>query len=263
MQPGDTAAYRIAVTRLDQESAEVLMEIVGGSAPLTGTDGQAGSGARSRTTGATPDGDGRLGQHRDAAHPAGPVPAGGVDEHRSERPRPSSTARSRGRRSSRPAATQLVQAAERQPGATAASIATVLAELGAWELDPRRDADELEAAAAAVPGAGCWALPYPVAERLARPADLDVDGLAVVSATRPAAPAAWLELRLGRGHLDGRRRLAAATPSADGLAGPLAQASLITDLALTPADDDGADDAPLSLVLPCWTLLGMLDRAMT
>ena len=36
--PGDAAAYRIAVTRLDQESAEVLMEIVG-LATLTGADG--------------------------------------------------------------------------------------------------------------------------------------------------------------------------------------------------------------------------------
>ncbi|MDA8047233.1 MAG: acyl-CoA dehydrogenase family protein [Actinomycetota bacterium] len=31
VHPGDAAAYRIAVTRLDQESAEVLMEIVGGA----------------------------------------------------------------------------------------------------------------------------------------------------------------------------------------------------------------------------------------
>jgi alkylation response protein AidB-like acyl-CoA dehydrogenase len=30
IQPGDAAAYRIAVTRLDQDSAEVLMEIVAG-----------------------------------------------------------------------------------------------------------------------------------------------------------------------------------------------------------------------------------------
>ncbi len=28
IQPGDAAAYRIAVTKLDQDSAEVLMEIV-------------------------------------------------------------------------------------------------------------------------------------------------------------------------------------------------------------------------------------------
>jgi alkylation response protein AidB-like acyl-CoA dehydrogenase len=37
--PGDAAAYRIAVTRLDQDSAEVLMEI-GGLASLPGADGR-------------------------------------------------------------------------------------------------------------------------------------------------------------------------------------------------------------------------------
>jgi alkylation response protein AidB-like acyl-CoA dehydrogenase len=36
--PGDAAAYRIAVTRLDQESAEVLMDILG-LAGLSGPDG--------------------------------------------------------------------------------------------------------------------------------------------------------------------------------------------------------------------------------
>jgi hypothetical protein len=35
VRPGDTAAYRIAVTRLDQESAEVLMDI---AAELPATD---------------------------------------------------------------------------------------------------------------------------------------------------------------------------------------------------------------------------------
>ena len=39
VSPGDTAAYRIAVTRLDQESAEVLMEIIGLASP-SGPDGR-------------------------------------------------------------------------------------------------------------------------------------------------------------------------------------------------------------------------------
>jgi alkylation response protein AidB-like acyl-CoA dehydrogenase len=34
VRPGDSAAYRIAVTRLDQDSAEVLMEIIGCGAPV-------------------------------------------------------------------------------------------------------------------------------------------------------------------------------------------------------------------------------------
>ena len=42
VSPGDTAAYRIAVTRLDQDSAEVLMEILGLAPPsgLAGPDGR-------------------------------------------------------------------------------------------------------------------------------------------------------------------------------------------------------------------------------
>ena len=31
---------------------------------------------------------------------------------------------------------------------------------------------------------------------------------------------------------------------------------------LEPLDDDGADDVVLGVLLPCWTLLGMLDRAL-
>lgn len=52
--------------------------------------------------------------------------------------------------------------------------------LGAWDLDPRRDADELEAAAALCRAAGYRAVPYPVAERLSGSLDPEVDALAVV-----------------------------------------------------------------------------------
>ena len=81
----------------------------------------------------------------------------------------------------------------------------VLSELGAWELDPRTDADGLEAAAALCRSAGYWALPYPVAERLAKPADLDVDGLIVVADNRPSGAVAGLELRWAAVSLDGTR----------------------------------------------------------
>ena len=40
--------------------------------------------------------------------------------------------------------------------------------LGAWDLDPRGGVDELEGSAALCRAAGWWALPYPLAERLAR-----------------------------------------------------------------------------------------------
>lgn len=151
----------------------------------------------------------------------------------------------------------LAQAANADP-VRRAEIATVLGGLGTWELDPRSGPDELEAAAAACRGAGWWAAPYPIAERLSRPAGLSVDALVVVSETRPAAAAACLELRLGTVGLDGRRSLATAKPSA----GPVGLATLVTDLDLIPVDHAGGGDAPLYLVLGCWTLLGMLDRAM-
>ena len=43
-----------------------------------------------------------------------------------------------------------------------------------------------------------------------------------------------------------------------GAAGP----AFVAELELSAIDEDGAGDVALGLVLPCWTLLGMLDRAM-
>ena len=63
---------------------------------------------------------------------------------------------------------QLVQQAEAKPDIRESLVGPSAGELGAWELDPRTDADGLEAAAALCRSAGYWALPYPVAERLAR-----------------------------------------------------------------------------------------------
>src|SRR6187401_1978311 len=81
---------------------------------------------------------------------------------------------------------QLVAQAEAAPEIRESLVAPVLSELGAWELDPRTDTDGLEAAAALCRSAGYWALPYPLAERLAKPVDLAVDGLIVVADNRPS-----------------------------------------------------------------------------
>ena len=148
----------------------------------------------------------------------------------------------------------LVQQAEAKPADREALVAPVLAELGAWDLDPRTDPDSLEAAAALCRSAGYWALPYPLAERLARPADLDVDGLTVVSAAAPEGAVAGLEHRWAAVTLDGHRSTAVATA----VTGPAFTAAL----RLTEIDAAGAGDVALGLVLPCWTLLGMLDRAI-
>jgi 3-oxo-4-pregnene-20-carboxyl-CoA dehydrogenase alpha subunit len=149
---------------------------------------------------------------------------------------------------------QLVQQAEAKPDLRESLAGPVLSELGAWELDPRTDADGLEAAAALCRSAGYWALPYPVAERLAKPSDLDVDGLIVVADNRPSGVLVGLESDWATVSLAGERSRVVGR----GPAGP----GFVAELELAAIDDHGTDDVALGLVLPCWTLLGMLDRAM-
>lgn len=153
---------------------------------------------------------------------------------------------------------QLVQSAELDPDARRRSIAPVLEDLGAWQLDVRAGVEELEAAAALCRTAGSWALPYPVAERICRPAGLDVDGLVVVAGTAPAAAVADLEMRWAAVTLDGRLSVATTRP----LGQPPRKSAFVTGLDLEPLAGDGSADVALGLVLPCWTLLGFLDRAM-
>ncbi|MGV0793162.1 acyl-CoA dehydrogenase family protein [Mycolicibacterium sp. XJ1819] len=148
----------------------------------------------------------------------------------------------------------LVQQAEAKPELRESLVGPVLAELGAWDLDPRGDTDGLEAAAALCRSAGHWALPYPVAERLAVPAGLDADGLIVIAGNRPAGPVVGLETRWATVDVGGTRSMV----TGQAAAGP----AFVTELQLAAIDDAGADDIALGLALPCWTLLGMLDRAL-
>ncbi len=149
---------------------------------------------------------------------------------------------------------QLLQEAEAKPTTREALVGAILNELGAWDLEPRTDPDSLEAAAALCRSAGYWGLPYPVAERLARPVGSDHHGLVVVADTRPAAALAGVELRWAAVTLDGRRSEVVGM-------GPIT-AGFVTELELGVATGQDAADVPLALVLPCWTLLGMLDRAL-
>jgi hypothetical protein len=149
---------------------------------------------------------------------------------------------------------ELVQRAEAKPDIRESLVGPVLAELGAWELEPRTDADGLEAAAALCRSAGYWAVPYPVAERLAAPTDLDVDGLIVVADRRASGAVAGLESRWAAVAMDGTRSKVTGV----GAAGP----AFVAELRLSTVDDAGAADIALGMVLPCWTLLGMLDRAI-
>lgn len=147
---------------------------------------------------------------------------------------------------------ELVQQAQADPQSRGALITGILDGLGALDLEPRADADQLEAAAALCRSAGYWAVPYPIAERLSRPSDLEVDGLVVV-AQRPQAAIGGLTERWAAVDLDGNR--SNATPGAP-------QAAFVADLELSPLDADGSKDLALALTLPAWTLLGMLDRAL-
>ncbi|OBF98366.1 acyl-CoA dehydrogenase [Mycolicibacterium flavescens] len=149
---------------------------------------------------------------------------------------------------------ELVQQVEAKPEARESLVGPSLAGIGAWDLDARTDADGLEAAAALCRSAGYWALPYPVAERLAAPTDLDTDGLIVVAGNRPAAAMGGLESRWTTVTLDGTRSIVTGM----GPVGP----GFVSELQTTVLDDQGAADVALGLVLPCWTLLGMLDRAI-
>ncbi|SEP10745.1 acyl-CoA dehydrogenase family protein [Trujillonella endophytica] len=153
----------------------------------------------------------------------------------------------------------LVQQAEADPDRRQ-TVAAALADLGVWELDPRGDGDELEAAAAVARSCGSWAVPYPVAERLARPPD--ADGLVLVDEARPQAAVAGLGLRWAAVTLDGRRGPAVPREAT----APPRTTAFVTGLDLGPLDDGGAGDrageVALALALPCWTLLGMLDRAL-
>jgi len=153
---------------------------------------------------------------------------------------------------------RLMQLAEGNPEQRESLVGRVLAELGAWDIDPRRSVDEAEAAAALCRSAGYRAVLYPIAERLCRPTDLEADGLLVVDPVVPSAPVAGLSLRWIAVDLDGRRsiatpRAARANPRNDGF---------VASLELQPLDDAGANDVAIGLALPCWTLLGMLDRAI-
>lgn len=149
---------------------------------------------------------------------------------------------------------QLVQDAEAKPASRETLAGPVLGGLGAWDLDPRNDTDGLEAAAALCRSAGYWAVPYPVAERLAASTDLDADGLIVIAGARPSGVLAGLESRWAAVSLDGARSMV----TGFGDAGP----GFVVELELSAIDDAGAADVALGLVLPCWTLLGMLDRAI-
>jgi 3-oxo-4-pregnene-20-carboxyl-CoA dehydrogenase alpha subunit len=143
-------------------------------------------------------------------------------------------------------------------GEPATSIGNVLGDLGAWDLDVSAP-EELEAAAATCHAAGWWGLPYPVAERLSRPRDLDVDGMSVIDPVRPRASTLGPDRPWAAVELSGSRSIVAGHHQE---AGPLLSAH-VADVELVEAGSATTYDVAVAVLLPCWTLLGMLERAIS
>lgn len=154
----------------------------------------------------------------------------------------------------------LAEGAAREPERRGEVVEPVLAGLGAWDLDPRGSDDELEAAAVLCRAAGRWSLPYPVAERLARPVDGpdDVAGLVVVGDGIARAAVGGLKHRWATVTLAGARGVATGRP----MSTPPGTSAFVVELDVEPGHGAHRDDVALGLVLPCWTLLGVLDRAL-
>ena len=153
----------------------------------------------------------------------------------------------------------LAGAAEADPSRRRELVWPVLAELGAWDLDPLGDPDEAEAAAALCRAVGRWAVPYPVAARLSRLSTVEAEGAFVVTGPRPAAPLEGLAGRWAAVDLDGDVALVRGRPSGR----PPRKTAFVAAVDLEPLGVGvSATEVALAVALPCWTLLGMLDRAL-
>jgi len=130
--------------------------------------------------------------------------------------------------------------------------------VGLWDIAPLGDPLELEVAAAACQAAGFYALPYPVAERMARSAT--ADATALVSATPIALVAHGdLPLRWTGVDLDGRmHRLD--FPGHAALGTKLAPFAV--EMATEPTGERALASAALGMTLQSWWLLGLLEHAV-
>jgi len=132
------------------------------------------------------------------------------------------------------------------------SLGEMLGDLGVWELTPLEDPLQLEAAAMACYVTGQFALPYPVAERIAGTSDVQ-QAVAVVDDTNPRIAHADLDLAWLALDLTGKSAHIRSTgPSVGGKLG-----QFVNPVELG-AWSESQHHAPLVLLLQSWTLLGML-----
>ncbi|MGO4689692.1 acyl-CoA dehydrogenase family protein [Glaciibacter sp. 2TAF33] len=146
---------------------------------------------------------------------------------------------------------------ERDPASRGERVDSLLGPLGIWEIAPREDQVQLEAAAEACRAAGARLLMYPIAERLARPEGRD--GILLVPTTgRRAAVHADIDLNWAAATLRGDSALLTQR-------GPLIGEKLAKFVAEIDAEIDYGvpqENAELVIALQSWWLLGALERAL-
>ena len=149
---------------------------------------------------------------------------------------------------------ELALRAETDPDARTTVVAA-LDQLGAWDVDPRGDADELLAAAQLCRMAGTVALPYPVVERMLA---VDDAWLALVDLTRPLIDHGDLAGPWLAADLDGTAHIVTTGQRSASRLGPfVVRAELGEATAPIPADD-----VARHLVLGAWRIVGGLDTAL-
>jgi hypothetical protein len=149
---------------------------------------------------------------------------------------------------------ELALRAESDPAARV-TAGDALAELGAWDVDVRGDADEFLAAAELCRAAGAVVLPYPLVERLL---SLDGNRLALVDPRHPWIDHGDLEGGWLASDLDGSARMAVTAPRRAAKLGPfVTRAELATESVPVPLED-----VDRHLVLGSWRLLGGVSAAL-
>ena len=151
---------------------------------------------------------------------------------------------------------------KQEPGRRESIVAPVLAELGAWELDPRGERRRAGGGRGAVPQRRrTGASPTRWPSGCAGPPTWTPTGWSWSPGPARGRAVAGLDLRWAAVTLDGRRGLVVASGPA--AAPPRDIGVRRRRWTSAPVDDDGgARTWRSALVLPCWTLLGMLDRAI-
>lgn len=146
---------------------------------------------------------------------------------------------------------------ERHPEARGEVADALLSPLGLWDIAPREDQIQLEAAAEACRAAGARLLMYPIAERLARPEGKDAL-LLVPTTGRRAAVHADVDLDWAAATLRGdTARLTARHGRIDEKL-----ARFVSEIDADVDQDVPQENAELVIALQSWWLLGVLERAV-